>query len=435
MLEEQLSIALENLSSVWWFVSLVLSVLILREFWLVKIVYRYIQNIKWITLEVHIPRGNIKSIRSMEQVIASLYGIYSYGLRLWERIIEGKVESWISLEIVGHAHSVHFYIRAPEQYRKLIESAFFAQYPDVEINEVQDYTLSVPQNLPNEEYDIFGTDFMLARDDAYPIKTYREFEFERLVDEEKELDPIANIAEVVSSLEHNEMVWLQLLIRPKDRSWIESAEVKEIIDKLSGRGGQQKKKGLIPITGEFARNLVTAPMVHPEWGDEVKETPAPKQSTQRESDVLKAVQTKLSKKPFDTILRFIYIDKKDDFTGYNVSAVLSSIIEQFSVLDRNSFRPNRKTFTKKTVVTKIPIPALRRRLLLKRKKKIFQHYLDRTILQKPHIPFQLDMKMSVLSSEELASIFHPPILAVKAPKLQPVETRKGEPPIDLPIKE
>jgi hypothetical protein len=81
------------------------------------------------------------------------------------------------------------------------------------------------------------------------------------------------------------------------------------------------------------------------------------------------------------------------------------------------------------------IPPLRDRLLLKRKKMIFQHYLNRTIPHKPQIPFELKMKTVILCAEELASIFHPPILSVRAPKLQPVESRKSGPPVDLPLKE
>ncbi|MFH1171813.1 MAG: hypothetical protein V1778_04735, partial [bacterium] len=42
-------------------------------------------------------------------------------------------------------------------------------------------------------------------------------------------------------------------------------------------------------------------------------------------------------------------------------------------------------------------------------------------------------KPFILNVEELASIFHFPVMTVKAPQLQKTEARRGEPPIRLPM--
>ena len=42
---------------------------------------------------------------------------------------------------------------------------------------------------------------------------------------------------------------------------------------------------------------------------------------------------------------------------------------------------------------------------------------------------------SIMNTEELATIFHFPLVSVGAPMLRRVETRKGEPPAHLPIVE
>jgi len=39
-----------------------------------------------------------------------------------------------------------------------------------------------------------------------------------------------------------------------------------------------------------------------------------------------------------------------------------------------------------------------------------------------------------MNIEELASIYHPPTISVRAPQLRPTGFKKGEPPVDLPIK-
>jgi hypothetical protein len=42
-------------------------------------------------------------------------------------------------------------------------------------------------------------------------------------------------------------------------------------------------------------------------------------------------------------------------------------------------------------------------------------------------------KTSILCTEELATVYHFPIASVGAPMLRRVETRKGEPPSNLPM--
>jgi len=165
----------------------------------------------------------------------------------------------MSLEIVGFAQGVHFYIRVPKKYRKLVESAFFSQYPDAEIEEAQDYISFLPPDLPNHEFDIWGTDYVLARDNAYPLKTYPYFE-QILQFEELSIDPLATITEVISNLENNELVWLQLLIRPIGSEW--TSRAKGVVDELTGKGGG---KSIMDSLIEFGRNLMKAPISHPEW--------------------------------------------------------------------------------------------------------------------------------------------------------------------------
>ena len=41
---------------------------------------------------------------------------------------------------------------------------------------------------------------------------------------------------------------------------------------------------------------------------------------------------------------------------------------------------------------------------------------------------------SIMNTEELATVFHFPIISVESPLLRRLDTRKGEPPANLPIK-
>ena len=42
-------------------------------------------------------------------------------------------------------------------------------------------------------------------------------------------------------------------------------------------------------------------------------------------------------------------------------------------------------------------------------------------------------KTSILNTEELATLYHPPISGVEAPRLARIEAKKGEPPAGLPV--
>lgn len=415
----------EILLSFWWLPVLVAIIIIARGWWLVSKISKYINSLEWVLLEIRIPKDNLKSVKSMEQVFASLHGTYSQGIKRRERWFQGKVEDWISLEIAGFSHGIHFYIRTPKKYRKLVEAAFFSQYPDAEIEEADDYTSLLPSDLPNEDFDIWGTDYVLAKDNAYPIRTYPNFE-QILQFEEMSIDPLATVTEVISNLKNNELIWLQLLVRPIGPEWIGRA--KGVVDELAGK--KKGGKGITESTTEFARNLIKAPVILPEWSEGAAPS-APDRLTPGKQDTVKAVEGKMSKLAFDAVLRFIYIDKKDEFSGENVTAVAGAI-NQFAAMNLNAFKPNMKTIT---IPSKVSIFFNRKKNLLRRKKLLYESYLHRDIAQPRPFRHRLKLKTAILNAEEAATVYHPPLAMVTAAKLRVLETRKGEPPVNLPLVE
>jgi len=170
-------------------------------------------------------------------------------------------------------------------------------------------------------------------------------------------------------------------------------------------------------------------VVYPEWEEKAREAPEPTKPIPGDPETIKAMNKKVSKRAFEGIVRFVFIDKKSDFTGAHIGSIFGAF-QMFAALNLNFFRPNRATLTKKTIVSRIP--PRRPRLLEKRKKMMYQAYLDRTMPQKHLGRFGLKLKTSIFNIEELATMYHPPSISVKAPKLQPLESRKGAPPVDLP---
>jgi hypothetical protein len=105
MVNELLGQSFSAIAPFLWVVFLVLILKILKDFWMTRITANYIRGMDWITLEIDMPGQNEKSMKSMEQVFATLYALYSFGFRWWEKNIEGMVEKWVSLELEGTQRS------------------------------------------------------------------------------------------------------------------------------------------------------------------------------------------------------------------------------------------------------------------------------------------------------------------------------------------
>ncbi len=407
---------LKFLGTALWIVVPVILVFIFLDIWLFFKRLAYKNSIVWKTLELKIPRDIIKSPKAMEYIFSAMHASYSFGIKFWDKWLKGEVENWYSLEIIGRAHGIRFLARLPEQYRNLFESAIYAQYPDVEINEVEDYVDDFPPRLPNKIYDVWGADFILTRDNSYPIRTYPEFDAPGK-DDEKKFDPLAHLTEVMSKLKESEAIWLQILIRPTDDGWKSASE--GVIDELLG------KKKLIsapwPVSWfsglvEFLGNLVVAPFTSPTWaeGGEVK-SESKSEMKPGMHKIIEAIQNKTSKLGFESVMRFLYIDRRDNFSRGNITAFISTL-RQFNSQDLNSFKSNSATMPS----AKSPFKKSK----IERKKKIiYDNYRIR------HFP----KKFSILNTEELATLYHFPLSLVRAPLLRRMEAKKSGPPEGLPV--
>ncbi|GAI05357.1 unnamed protein product, partial [marine sediment metagenome] len=270
---------------------------------------RWDDSIPKIILEIRMPKEVLKPIKAMEQVFAGLHSIHD--VFTWrEKWIEGQFLPSISLEIVSIGGEVHFYIRAFKMFRNVIESNIYSQYPEAEIFEVEDYTKLVPQDIPNKDWDLWGTSFINTKPDPYPIKTYPKFELEREIKEEKRIDPLAGLLEGMASLKPGEQLWLQIRATPirEEKPWIK--EGLKIKDKLVRRPEKPKSK---PMIQEAAEVLITGkpPGVAPPEEKEI--IPPEMKLTPGEREIVAAIEEKIGKFGYDCHIRFIYLGKQDVF--------------------------------------------------------------------------------------------------------------------------
>ncbi len=378
---------------------------------------KYMAKWQWVVLAVDVPALFIQTPKAVEQVFANLSG--SLGSRnVVEKFWQGKKQKWFSFEIVSIEGYIQFLIRTEAEYRDLVEASIYAQYTDAEITEVEDYVENVPSKYPNDEYDVFGVEFKLAEKDAYPIRTYPDFEYKISIDVVFS-DPMAATLENFTRIGHGENLWMQLMIEPTGSSWKEEGInlAKELM------GHEVKKKGstflsaLVSFPAAVLKELVTALQAGggEEGGAEARE--AKKELTPGVKSTVEAIEEKIAKIGFKSKLRVLYAARKE---VYNPSRCVDGFIgamNQFHVQSRNALVPYMITLARYDQSGK------KTKKLKNTFVKVFKARKTRWKKSNGYI----------LNIEELATIWHFPLPFVKTPLLSKSGYKRSEPPFSLPV--
>jgi len=269
--------------------------------------------------------------------------------------------------------------------------------------------------LHEDGYDIWGEELSLGKGNAYPIRTYIQFESD--IDEQN-LDPISGLLESFSRVKPEEVVMLQIIARPADPNWAKI--VKDEVDKIKGKIAKPLKMSSIEDDG----------------GISIARTPG-------ETELLKQMEIRGFKAGFETVIRTIYLAPKSIFRNDTAKRPTRAAFNQYAS-SFNYFAPNLRTGPGGTS----PIGAtyddrFESGIIFEKKHKLLVNYLNRALpaetlwgnlIRYNFNSSDLDIKMSILTSEELATIFHPPTKAVLTqPMIHRVESRKIGPPAGLPI--
>jgi len=404
-----------------WLILAIIYLVGVREVYLLWIRRKWEKTHKSIMLAIDIPRGNEQSPKAVENVFTYLGGAHG-SINFFEKWFEGKFQKAFSFEIVSIEGYTQFLIQSPSEFRNLVESAIYSQYPDAEISEVDDYVGTVPQHYPDEEYDIWGTEFVQAKPWMYPIKFYQEFEHMQGPTETQFKDPMASLMDLCGTLRQGEQLWTQMIVIPTGFDWVKDSE-KEI-NKIFGR----KEKFKPGVASKFIEWMGDASeAVYSIWGDidssKKEEKPRTMMDlTPGEKRKVESIQLKASKLGFEAKFRMIYVAKKEVMNKAKVANGLVGFMKQFASLDLNNLKPDIDyTFTK-------TVYFFTESRLNEKKNKIFQAYINRSD-SRGRLP-------GLYNIEELATVWHFPIEAnVKAAMIQKAPGRKADAPTALPLAE
>jgi len=395
-----------------WIPLLYLFLYAIKEIYMIQIQTKWARKQKYVVLALDVPKGNEQSPKAVENIFSHLYGMKA-SLDMKDTYITGKFQQSISFEIVSHGGDIQFYIRVPIKYRDLIEAAIYSQYPEARITEVEDYAKKFPTKFPHEKYEAFGCDFELDGPDYCPIRTYPQFEH-GLTGEFK--DPMSLILETLSKIKKDEVLAFQLLITPSGDSWTKKGQ--KAIAKMLGKTPPDKK-GILGGVGDLAGELVSYAMTGAVAGSKAKQDDSLKMLALSPLDrhAIEAIDMKLSKPGYPSKVRYIHFAPHEIFE--NKYGVVKGFLKQFAVLGSNGFGSVGSTMPKKNY-------WYHRRVRPKKQRWLMKAYIGRD--------GQYGGPRYILNTEELATIWHFPVIEVKAPLVNRTEAKRAEPPRGLPIR-
>ncbi len=390
----------------------ILLIAIFWQLWVNFVRTRWRTNTKFCVLEIRIPRDIFKSPRAMEVVFNSLYNtadesnfVYKY----WK----GQVRPWFSFEIVSDFGQLHFYIWAQEKHKNYIESQIYAQYPEVEVRQVEDYSQNFAF-IPKVN-NLWGARFEKAGPNPLPIPTYVDYGLDQsMVKEEQKIDPLAQLLELMSVVLPGEHIWLQIGIQAhkKERAdiWSKETDWREEIASVRKQIFEQIKK---------------------------EERGRPSAS---ETELLEALGRAYQKYPFNCVIRaFYWAEEAKNYRppmigtivtllrpfSYSAS-VFSDSFKKDTLAGFNGFKPAKGGGG--MAPSDYPWQDFLNIAGNRARRRFVDAYKRRSFFHSPY-----KFKPFIMTSEELATMYHFPGATVAAPKLARIPSKRAQAPSNLPI--
>ncbi len=393
------------------------------EVWKFSRQANYNATLRFVVLAIDVPALTEQSPRSLENFFASLAGAAS--AFTWKEVwFVGKFQPSFSFEIISTEGSTQFLVRIQTRYRDIVEAGIYAQYPDAEISEVEDYTAVAPSYYPNETHEMWGAEMVLKNPNYFPIRTYQDFE-DKTAKEEKLKDPLGQILEQIGKMRHGEHFWMQMVAQVTDNDW--KKEGIDFINKLYGIEAPPKTSALasglrvlLSVPGVVIEDFTQVNIADLILGTQDKSKEPDQWKAFKLSifqiEQAKAVLAKVSKVGYKVKIRFVYTAKKEAYNKGGRVVFIKGMLNQYANHNRFGMYP----------------PSLPRDdyfwqawSYAEKQIKLMKAYKARS--------FGAGATPMILNVEEMATLWHFPALGVRAPFVRKAEARRAEPPSDLPI--
>jgi len=388
---------------------------------------RFIMGIKWVLLEVHVPRDVIKSPAAMELIFSNAF-YHKSNKGFWEQYVQGAPWFWFSLEMVSIDGRVHFYIRTPTRIRELVETQIYAQYPQAKVVEAEDYAFHVSQYKKNGEWYMWGCEFNKLKEDFLPIRTYRDMEeMDSGTKEEYKIDPITPTIELLGSLAKGQQLWIQVIIRQN---------VKKYHSHKTG-----KHVDFYDATYEHIEHILK-PYTRWQKNDNGDTLGADMRTPDPLKNLVKVMVENAGLIHFDCGIRVVALSKKSEVSEEqfnNLRRASRLIFRQYAQPNINELnRVNATQFDAPwSDPTGMALDKIKKRMLDFYRMRVFFHPPIQYAYEYPALISTFfpsnKPKIFVMSTRELATIFHFPGMVSETPSFKRIESKIAKPPSNLPL--
>jgi hypothetical protein len=390
----------------------------LKKWWMKYINMVFISSQEHILLEIKIPREITKSPRAMEMVMP----LFDQGSGESNEIFlywDGKVRPWFSLEFASDGGQVSMYIWMRKNFKDLVESHIYAQFPEVEIFQVEDYTKNIDFN--KSKMTLQALEFKKAKSDVYPIKSYIDYELEKNPDEEFKIDPIAHVFEVLSTCKPGQKMWAQIIVR-KDKNDHREWEIEVDGGDKEVRHGVWAKQSADEV--KIIREKATGT-----YYEEVEDKDGVKKKVKRrgfpnptpgDTDAIKLIERHMVKTPLEVGMRGIFIQEHGVRGGAGWLGLVN-LFKQYAGPANSLIPSGYHTIFNYPWQGKYGLSEIF-------SEEALMMYKMRSFFNYPH-----GEPGFVMTVEELASLWHFPSEAVRAPGISRIPSAKAEAPPNLPI--
>lgn len=262
-----------------------------------------------------------------------------------------------AFEVVATYGFVRFYAAVPVSMIDVVSQAVISAYPSARLEEVPEHNIFSPVGKINGTV---GGELTLKEPFGYPIATYQDLK----------RDPVQSLLNSLSSLEKEDGVGIQILMRPADPGWRKKA-----MAIAEGKRKGKKNNNAREEAGWWLKQLFVALWKVPEEKDNSK--PDKPELSNLDQAILDAIDDKTRHAGYETLIRVVASSN----VSQRAQSVLNNVVASFALFDaqgKNGFK-----FT----------PA-----------KDIEQFVTAFILRF----FPQENNQNILNSVELASIFHFP---------------------------
>lgn len=286
----------------------------------------YERGLKMIPLLIHLPppsedtEANGRDVRDViDENISKAQVIYNIIASTYQKNFKRKIygQRHFAFEIVGSKGFVHFYAAVPISMVDVIQQAIVSAYPSARLEEAEDHNIFNPVGKLSATV---GGELTLKESYAYPIATYQDLK----------RDAMQSILNAMSSLDKEDGIGIQILMRPANPVWRKNASAFA----SNKRKGKESKKGSEQLLS-VSKQLAMAAIKPPE--DKPKDKPDKPELSSMEQSMLDAIEDKTRHPGYEVLIRVVASSN----ISQRAHSILNNVVASFSLFDaqgRNGFK-------------------------------------------------------------------------------------------------